>query len=182
MWCNPITGSLCNLKLGRVESHHLVGRKQYGFSVMGAASQLGHHILSLKISKGNCRTSGDWLYFWFCCSCSIVTLVKTVKAGCLAVHIWKLGKKKKQNQQFKTYVNEISFIRTKIICCYDYNSELKHSMEDRCIIDSDDLHSKVETRFKLSNWSIVIDDMLLNYLSQPEWRKLYLLLETTAIQ
>lgn len=94
----------------------------------------------------------------------------------------KIRKKKKQKQQFKTYVNEISFIRTKIIYCYDYNSELKHSMEDRCIIDSDDLHSKVETRFKLSNWSIVIDDMLLNYLSQPEWRKLYLLLETTAIQ
>lgn len=80
----------------------------------------------------------------------------------------KIRKKKKQKQQFKTYVNEISFIRTKIIYCYDYNSELKHSMEDRCIIDSDDLHSKVETRFKLSNWSIVIDDMLLNYLSQPE--------------
>lgn len=41
-------------------------------------------------------------------------------------------------------------------------------MGDRCIIDSDDLPSKVETCFKLSNWSIVIDDMLLNYLSQPE--------------
>jgi len=41
-------------------------------------------------------------------------------------------------------------------------------MGERCIIDSDDLHSKLQTRFKLSNWSIVIDDILLNYLSQPE--------------
>lgn len=85
------------------------------------------------------------------------------KAGCLAVPIWKLVEKK-----LKTYIKEISFIRTKIIYCYDYNTKLKHSMEDRCIIDSDDLHSKVETHFELSNWSIVIDDMLLNYLSQPE--------------
>lgn len=77
-------------------------------------------------------------------------------------------KKPNKTKQLKTYVNEISFIRTKIIYCYDYNAKLKYSMEDRCIIDSDDLHSKLETRFKLSNWSIVIDDMLLNYLSQPE--------------
>lgn len=95
-----------------------------------------------------------------------MTLGKAVKIQCLTLTIWKLGKKKKQLQ---TYANEISFIRTKIIYrCYYYNTKLKHSIEDRCIIGSDDLHSKLQTRFKLSNWSIVIDDMLLNYLSQPE--------------
>lgn len=72
----------------------------------------------------------------------------------------KIRKKKKQKQQFKTYVNEISFIRTKIIYCYDYNSELKHSMEDRCIIDSDDLHSRDTFQAKqlvYSYWWYVIE-------------------------
>lgn len=92
-------------------------------------------------------------------------LVKEVKSQCLTLPIWKLG----GGGELQTYASEISFIRTKIIYfCYDYNTKLKHSMEDRCIIDSDDLHSKLQTRFKLSNWSIVIDDILLNYLSQPE--------------
>lgn len=125
-------------------------------------------------------------YLWFCCRCSIMTLCKAAKAECLTLSMWKLGnkeeKKEEKKNQHQTYANKISYIRTKIIYCWYYNTKLKHSIEDRCIIDSNDLHSKLQTCFKLSNWSIAIDDMLLNYLSQSQWRKWYLLFKITAIQ
>lgn len=102
-------------------------------------------------------------YLWFCCRCSIMTLCKAAKAECLTLSMWKLGnkeeKKEEKKKQHQTYANKISYMRTKIIYCWYYNTKLKHSIEDRCIIDSNDLHSKLQTRFKLSNWSIAIDDV-----------------------
>lgn len=133
-----------------------------------------------KYPKANAEHWVTDYYLWFCCKCSIMTLCKADKIECLTLSMWKLGKRKKYQQQ--TYTNKLSYTRTKIIYCWYYNSKLKHSIEDRCIIDSNDLHSKLQTRFKISNWSIVIDDMLLNYLSQSEWRKWYLLFKITAIQ
>lgn len=120
-------------------------------------------------------------YLWFCCRCSIMTLCKADKIECLTLSVEIRKKEEKKNQQ-QTYANKLSYTRTKIIYCWYYNTKLKHSIEDRCIIDSNDLHSKLQTRFKISNWSIVIDDMLLNYLSQSEWGKWYLLFKIIAIQ